>query len=111
MRTGSLRRSSPGCSVTDGCPSNVSCRLVPGTIVAPLCWRAAVTGPKVTGWVPNLLLSFTRHTSPPMLGCTTMRRVWSSACSSGKAYSSSGCSTPGATSPSGPGCPTVYPSG
>jgi hypothetical protein len=63
--------------------------------------------PKVTGWVPNLLLSRTRHAFPPTLGCTTIRSVWSCACSSVKAYSSSGCSDPGATSPGGPGCATA----
>ena len=73
--TGSLTASWPAGTATERRPENVSVRLVPGSIVPAVACTASVTCPKVTGCVPNTLVSRSLHTRPPMLGWMIMRSV------------------------------------
>jgi hypothetical protein len=74
--SGSLRTSAPGGTVIESRPLKVTCRLVPGTTVAPDSWRPTVTRPNVTGRVPKTFDKETRKPVPPMLVRTMLRTVW-----------------------------------
>jgi hypothetical protein len=105
-RTGSLTASLPAATRTELRLENVSLRLVPATVVAPVSWRAILTRPNVTARVPKTFVSRSRQTRPPMLGRTTIRSVWSRATFCGNACVSSGPVAPGPSGPGNPGWPT-----
>ena len=49
---------------------------MPATICDPPAWRATRAAPMTSGRVPYSLDSRTRTAAPPVLTCTTCRRVW-----------------------------------
>ena len=73
--TRSLTTSSPGCTVNDGRPPNVTRRSDPATISESRLRSATCTAPNRTGATPVAFDSVSRRRLPPTLARTIMRTV------------------------------------